>query len=283
MANARHVNESQSYALVVYAGADVRRSQQSAMVTWSTVSTRVRVSDYAAYVVYATEPFDMPRDSQEYALVVWGETPKGDENRTRAWVYTMDGHIFYVLDLGVEGTWVFDFDTSQWSQFATQGYTGWNMHVGTVWQDANRVVAGDLLYSYVWEMAPTDVVDEGFRSIEHIVTGGVMTRSRVSLGVESIRVSGSIGQMQDPTAGISTSMQFSDDAGATWCDPYVITVGVGQQSDGYEINYRSLGSFAQPGRVVRFIDEGGMLRIDGADIFLDDFDDEQELSGGQQQ
>lgn len=278
MANARFVHASQEYALVVTAGADVRRSQQSAMVTWSTSATRVRVSDYASLVVYATEPFDMPRVSQEYAVVVWGETPPGEENRTRAWTYTMDGHVFYVLDLGLEGTWVFDYDTNQWSEFKTEGYDNWNMHVGIVWQDANRVVAGDLLYSYVWEMAPTDLLDEEFRQVEHIATGGVVTRSRIGLDVASIRVSGSIGQMQDGTEGINTYLSFSDNAGASWSSEYDIVIAPGQQGSGFELNYRSLGTFIAPGRVVKFRDLGGMLRIDGADIFIDSFDDEQELS-----
>lgn len=298
MTDAVGAHSSQLAALVVYSGTDVRVSQSAALVAWASLAARVRVSqhaalvpfinqakrtrtsDEAALVVYATEPSNVPRTSQEFALVVWGTTPPGEENRSRAWSYTMDGHVFYVLDLGLEGTWVFDYDTNQWSEFETAGYSGWNMHVGAVWQTANRVVAGDLLNSYVWEMAPTDVLDEEFRPIEHLATGGVMTRSRVHLGVESVRLAGSIGQIQDDLDGISTFLRFSDDAGETWSTEYEVLVSPGQQSSGYEIAYRSLGSFMAPGRVFEFRDTGGMLRIDGADLFLEDFDDESELTPG---
>jgi hypothetical protein len=210
--------------------------------------------------------------SAEAAMVVCGVTPPGAENRTRAWTFVMDGHRFYVLDLGLEGTYVFDVSTGQWAQFRTQGYTGWNMRAGTVWQVANRIVAGDTLHGIVWEMSPDDLLDEEFRTVEHLVTGGLMTRSRVYYSVEAVRLSGSIGAVQDGEDGITTELRFSDDNGNTWSDTYT-TVVVEGEFDG-EIAYRSLGSFMAPGRIFEFRDIGGMFRIDGADAYINDFDDD---------
>lgn len=275
---------SQEYALVVYtAGVNdtPRTSQHYAMVPYTRAGRAARVTQEYALVVWTNGVHDAPRESQHYALVVWGITPPGAENRTRAWKFTLDGHLFYVLDLGVEGTFVYDMDTGEWSEFITSGFNNWNMHVGTTWQAPNRVVAGDLLDGYLLEINPTDVLDEDFRTIEHVVTGGVMTRSRVFLGVESIRLSGSVGQIQDDVDGVETKLRFSDDAGKTWSDYYVVTVGQGDFGD--ELAYRSLGSFMAPGRVFEFSDQGGMLRIDGADLFLENFDDESELTVGYRQ
>lgn len=256
----------------------IRVSQLPALMPWVFSSNAVRLSQQAALVTWTAGVHDVPRTSQMFALVPWGTTPPGDENRTRAWAFTLDGHLFYVLDLGQEGTYLYDMDTGQWWRARTGGYLGWNMRVGTTWQAPNRVMAGDTLNGYVWEMSPTDLLDEEFRTIEHIVTGGVVTRSRVSLGVESVRIAGSIGQVQDDIDGIATSMRFSDDAGKTWSEP--MTVLIDQGNFDKEIAYRSLGSFAAPGRVFEFSDIGGMLRIDGADLFLENFDDEQELGSG---
>lgn len=277
-------------ALVVYAPSPNRLSQLAAMTTYAyaaraavdsdlaafapyTSQARATdVSDLAALVVYAANPSNVPVVSNAPALVVWAELASGEEVRTRAWTFVMDGHKFYVLDLGEEGTYCYDLTTGQWCQFRTRGYAGWNMRAGTMWQAANRIVAGDLLSGIVWEMSPGDVTDEDFRTIEHIVTGGVMMRSRVFLAVEAVRIAGSIGAIQDDVDGITTTMRFSDDGGNTWSQPYVVVIGQGDFSG--EIAYRSLGSFMAPGRVIEFSDEGGMFRIDGADIFIENFDDE---------
>jgi len=264
----------QLYALVVHTPAKTRLSQQAALVPWISDAQRSRISTAAALVVYASQPNNLPRSAQESALVVWGSTPPGAENRTRAWTFVMDGHLFYVLDLGQEGTFLYDMDTGQWAQFRTQGYLGWNMRAGTVWQEPNRIVAGDTLYGMVWEMSPDDLLDEEFRTVEHIVTGGVMTRSRRYLSVESLRIAGSVGAIQDDLDGINTELRFSDNAGASWSEPYIVAID--QADYDAELAYRSLGSFMAPGRVFEFRDQGGMFRIDGADLFIEDFDDDSE-------
>lgn len=297
MTSALRARSDQQAALVVYDGGPAVRASQvqalvpfqfnsrearyadaAALVPYTTQARIVRESVNVALVVYAANPYNIPEDTQEYALVVWGTTPPGDENRSRAWCFTLDGHLFYVLDLGQEGTYLYDMSTGQWCQFRTEGFLGWNMRVGTTWQAPNRVVAGDTLYGYVWELSPTDLLDEEFRPIEHIATGGIMTRSRVYVGVEAVRIAASIGQVQDSENGILTKMKFSDDAGKTWSDDFVVQITEGDFDN--EIAYRSLGSFMAPGRVFEFSDLGGMLRIDGADLFAEDFDSEAELVTG---
>lgn len=286
---------SDAAALVVYAGTPVRvpqvaalvpytydssavrASQVAALVPYISLARAVRASDAAALVVYAAMPNNAPIVSDAAALVVWGVTDPASENRTRAWSFVLDGHRFYVLDLGQEGTWLYDLTTQQWSQWETAGFIGWNMRAGTMWQVANRIVAADTLYGDVWEMTPTDVDDESFRTITHVVTGGLMTRNRVSLSVDALRVAGSIGFVQDDLPGVTFNMRFSDDNGNTWSDYFSVLLVEGEW--GGEIAYRSLGSFHAPGRVFEFSDAGGLLRIDGSDVFINDFDDQSEKSG----
>lgn len=272
---------SQQYALLPYLfnSREARFSQLAGMVPYINAARRSMMSQEYALVVWTEGVNDVPRMSQHYALVPWASTPPGAENRTRAWVFTLDGHLFYVLDLGQEGTYVFDQSTSQWSQFRTEGFLGWNMKVGTTWEQPNRVVAGDTQYGEVWEMSPTDLLDEEFRPIEHIATGGISTRSRTGFSVDSLRVTGSFGALQDDENGVVTKMKFSDDAGKTWSEEYSVTLPA-EDWDG-EIAYRSLGTFAAPGRVFSFSDLGGMLRIDGADLFIDDFDSQAQLGSYQ--
>lgn len=270
-APSRYAWESQEAALVVIAGTfPVRNSQLAAAVVISPiVSVRAYASQMAALVVYQQSPNNVPKNSQFAALVVYGtETPT--ETRTRAWKFDWDGHTFYVLDLGVTGTFLFDITTGQWCQFQTDGFLGWNFRFGATFSEYGRVVGADTSYGLLYELDPQATLDEGFRNVIHTATGGIVTRSRVFQGVEMLRITGSQGFLEnsEPT---TLTMTFSDDNGATWSDPFVVTLTPGDF--GGEVSWTSLGSFMSPGRVFNFVDVGGMLRIDGADIFIENFDD----------
>lgn len=190
----------------------------------------------------------------------------------RAWTYTLDGHTFYVLDLGAEGTFVYDLDTEQWSQFQTNG-GNWSMVGGCMF--GQRIMAGDLATTDVWELVPSAVKDSGSNAYEitHITTGGVSLRTRNYISCSSLRVAASFGQLDD-VAGVNMTLSFSDDQGQTWTTPAVIALTEGNYSG--EIAWRSLGSFAAPGRIFQLTDSGGLIRIDGVDAMLDDFDDEKQ-------
>lgn len=195
-------------------------------------------------------------------------------SRKRAWSYVLDGHTFYVLDMGREGTFVYDTITSQWAQFITTGYLNWNFANGCMW--GQRIVAGDLITTDMWEMNPSSLFDNGATSIVHIVTGGVVTRSRVFHSVDSFNLACSIGQSQSASGTVLLS--FSDDQGKTWTDMNTITLTQGDF--GGEIAWNGLGSFESPGRIFRVTDTGGFLRIDGADAGIDGFDAENAAPGG---
>lgn len=291
MTTGRAGNTSQVAALVTYAAAAAPRASGLAAMMVLGAAARFAAADavaalvpyaaaadarapnasaVAALVPYADHYSALARASAVAELVVWGVAPPGAEARTRAWTFTLDGHPFYVLDLGEEGTFLYDISTSSWCRFSTDGYTGWNMRVGATWGEANRVVGGDTFNGIAWELDPDVTIDEGFRDIFHAATGGMMTRSRTFLGVESVRVIGSLGDL-DSDAPIAFALRFSDDNGATWSQYFNVEMAAGDFSG--EVAWRSLGSFAAPGRVFEFTDYGGLQRIDGADAFIEDFDD----------
>lgn len=190
----------------------------------------------------------------------------------RAWSFTMDGHTFYVLPLGPQGTWVFDASTREWSKWDTDTYgTFWNMIHGCMW--GYRVVACSGWSTDVWELAPSLLLDENIWEINHAVTGILDVRSRKYYAVDSIRITASAGLLDD-IGGATFTFQYSDDQGVTWSVPFTITLT--ESNSTQEIVWRSMGSFAAPGRVFQFSDVGGLVRIDGADVAIDNFDEDQE-------
>lgn len=194
--------------------------------------------------------------------------PNPATSRKRAWSYTLDGHTFYVLDLGRQGTFLYDTITSQWCQFITTGYNNWNFANGCMW--GQRIVAGDLLTTDMWEMDPSALFDNGATTIVHIVSGGVVTRNRIYHSVDVFSLACSSGQLQKQDGSATVQLSFSDDQGKTWTD--MAAIALTQSDYSQEIAWRSLGSFASPGRIFKITDSGGFLRIDGADAGIDGFD-----------
>jgi len=247
-----------------------RTSQVAMLVSYAPPSARkAQTTQIAGLVALQREVYTVPGTSQVVMLVAY-KTGVPDQSRTRAWSFTLDGHTFYVLNLGPEGTFVYDISTQQWAQFDTQGFGQWNLVNGTMWGQS-RIVGGDSVNSYVWELNPSAVLDEGWRDIAHVVTGGVQTRSRTFHSVEALRVTASVGQI-DEVNGATFTLKYSDDNGKTWSDPFTIELTQGNYDD--ELAYRSLGAFMAPGRIFELSDSGGLIRIDGADVFVDGFDED---------
>lgn len=198
----------------------------------------------------------------------------GAQSRRRAWTFTLDDHVFYVLDLGGQGTYLYDKTTGAWCKWitgdgSTTGFLGWDIVNGTQWE-RDRIVGGDYISTDIWEMQPAATTDcGGAFPIQHIVTGGLLKRSRVYSSCEAFSLACSVGQLD--TNGATVELAFSDDLGKTWTVADE-TQTLAQGDYDAEITWRSLGSFNSPGRMFRVTDIGGFVRIDGADASIDNFD-----------
>lgn len=198
--------------------------------------------------------------TQMAVLAAYG-TGEPFTQRQAAWTFTLDGHKFYVLPLGPESDWAFDVTTDSWCQLQTEGFNGINFTHGVMW--GLRIMGGDILYPYLYELDPNQALDEDWRAITHVVTGGIPLRGRYNVGVSNFTLTGSGGTIQEVDNTISLS--FSDDNGYTWSPDFDITM-TGQGSQKFIWN--ALGSFTNPGRVFKITDTAGPMRIDGADVVL---------------
>jgi hypothetical protein len=188
------------------------------------------------------------------------------ESRKRCWTFVADGHTFYVLDLGDEGTFVYDITTQQWSSFVTSGFTRWDMLNGVMW--GTRVVGGDIDTTDVWEHKATTIQDNDALGIAHVCTGKVLSRDRVYHSVGTVRVAGSLSAIDDLISA-DINLRYSDDNGKTWSDYFTVTVTPGVYDD---VAFDGLGAFKSPGRIFELSDTGGLLRIDGVDAEIDGFE-----------
>lgn len=198
--------------------------------------------------------------SQAAELIAFG-TGVPSTQSSASWTFVLDGHRMYVLPLGPEGDWAWDFTTQEWCQLQSQGFPGMNFTHGVMW--GLRIMGGDVLYTYLYELDPTQGLDEGWREVQHMVTGGIATRARAAIGAANVTLTASVGLDQEDDQGIS--LAFSDDNGVTWSEEFTLPLtDVGTQ----QLLWPALGSFSAPGRVFRFTDYSGPVRLDGADVVL---------------
>lgn len=240
-----------------------------AVVGGQPIATEVLSSQiFALAPVSGVGTESLSNTSQIFGLLVYG-TGAVDRFVQRAWTFDLDGHSFYVLQLGKQGTFILDKTTGVWCQWETEGFETWNMENGWTW-DGDRIIAGDNSSPIVWEYNPNSTLDDDFRPMRRKVTGVIPLRGRDTLTILGMHLSASLG---DSAAGAEIRMRFSDNQGKDWSMWY----GISLEPNNFNqvLNFRSLGTARAPGRVFEVEDFGGPVRIDTAelDIYTDEDDE----------
>jgi hypothetical protein len=276
MASAVYTADSQLG--VLFAGTTTgtpRASQLIALAAFGPPETKfARMSQAQLLVARSGGEGDVStRISQAVLMAAYGSGVP-DSTRADSWTFVLDGHRFWVLPLGPEGDWAYDTVTKQWSQFITQGFDGLNFAHGVMW--GLRIFGSDLLYPFLYELNADQADDEGFRPVEHIVTGALSTRAPNMIGVANFRLTGSVGVLSD--ASTAVNLKFSDDNGLSWVGPFTINLAQGQTNQ--PLVWSALGSFTAPGRIFQVSDSGGMLSLYGADVALNNYDEDGNSNTG---
>jgi hypothetical protein len=264
MAEARVIQASLSAAVADEPGANVAAA--AALVAYTAAElAQARVAQGAMMAAYSNEP---AADVSQAAIMVAYQTGVPGLFRSRAWTFDFDGHVFYVLNLGTQGTFLFDTTTGQWSKFDTGGYGIWNMLRGITW--GQYTIGADALVPVTWKLDPYSPLDEEWRPIEHIVTAMIPRRTRTGLNNDSFTLTVSAGYNGNDDAEVR--FRFSDDNARTWRATYYTTLRQGDYAQ--DLEWTSLGVIQAPGRVFEVRDVGGFIRIDDAGADLNGIDND---------
>lgn len=213
--------------------------------------------------------------TQSYTLAV--VRGKIDNPKLRSWTFTLDDHDFWVLKLGTyKKTLVYDLLTGCWSWWNSDTDATWRASVGLNWRSSgsvpynngSNIVVGDDSTGTLWVLDPLAPVDDDVtttdvHTFQRIATGQIPTSGRTWVPVYEVDLSCSLGQPASTAS--SVTMTYSDDQGATYTtavEPMSVTIGDYNQL----FQWRSLGRFRSPGRIVRIIDDGAFARIDNMTI-----------------
>jgi len=200
--------------------------------------------------------------------------------KVRAWTFTLDGHDFYILRLGNKETIVYDLTSEQWYSWGTGNNALWQAYTGINWTGGNRlsavagsnVTVGSDANGSIWFLNPTSDTDGGLfpestpAPFLRRVTGQVLSKGYSSYRVNQVQLLGSIGSLTESDLNTIT-LSYSDDRGHSYVNAGTVTVS----GEDYEarVDWRSLGSFRQPGRLFRLEDFGALRRVDSLTMTTD--------------
>lgn len=243
-------------------------SQAVMMVAHAPPSTRyVRTSQLVGLVSDLGPP--VPACSQLVGLIAF-RTGSVENLKMRAWSFALDGHTFYSITLGEQGTFVYDESTEQWAKWQTQGLPGWNMEIGTTWH--GKTIAADQSQPIIYALNPTSFIDDGFKTQIRRVTGGVSMRGRDFPANYAFRITASLGEpdVADtlPATSPVINLSYSDDQGKSFVDAGDVVIT--SLDFVQEIAWLSLGTMQPPQRVFRVTDTGAIVRLDDADAEFDE-------------
>jgi hypothetical protein len=196
----------------------------------------------------------------------------------RAWTFSLDGHDYYVLRLGMMGTLVYDTYSEEWMDWDAFGEIYWPVNCGMNWvggiglaeQYGSNVLVGDDTYGLIYFLNPAQPYDQNPESLdpqqeiffERVIQGQLPMTGREVLPCYACWLTTDMGA--PAYIGAAVQLEISDDAGATYDDMGTVTVTLGENSP--ELSWYSLGQISAPGRLFRITDDGAVARIDGMEM-----------------
>ncbi len=127
----------------------------------------------------------------------------------RTWTFPWEGHTFAALRIG-DATFVYDFSTGEWSEWASFGRGAWRAHVG-IFKDG-EVIAGDDTTGQIWAFSGEELTDDGaliVRSFTALLGKGPVL-------VDNIVIDCSSGQSPVYGEDAMIEARLSRDGGFTW-------------------------------------------------------------------
>lgn len=281
IAGVKKVSEFASLALADYSGVNV---EQLVMITLGSIPTQydftselvsLALMQIAARQELVSELVELAsiqgKVVDQVSQLVMLSMVRADpgKRQLRAFTFNQDGHSFYVLQLGAQGTVVYDQLTKKWSEWKSYLYNNWKANYGITYQGG--AIAGSIDSNMIYNIDPLWMFDERTLPIVSTITGGYPMRMRNSVTCDEIMVTSSVGWVSG-TVNAQLQLRTSDDFSKTWVDRGTLDMSTATPQT--EVSWRSLGLINAPGRIFELTDLGGAAqRINSMEMFSRDVND----------
>ena len=268
------VSGSGSQAQVVSLADSTVSAANLAQITAQTVYRKPAVTGYESQTGNVVVAESKPTALLSQINVMGVHKIKAANPSLVAWTFTMDGHSYYVLQLGNHETLIYDQTTEQWMTWADGNDDIWKIVSGRNWINSgnkadtygSNVVVGDYTTGSLYILDPLYPYDDqpaGTSSVRftRLVHGIVTTPTADRIRCYSVDLYGSMGTSTDE---FDVTLFYSDDNGNNYADAG--TVQTPANDFNLRMQWRSLGSFSRPGRLFKIIDTGAIQRVDGVEV-----------------
>lgn len=274
--------------------ADVRVTQGATLVALRLAAERAVVEQAGALIAYNVPADSLRATAASLVMSIQRETNvratqanilaavigRTYDPVVRAWTFSLDGHDFYVLRLGMRETLVYDTYSKQWVEWDSGDLPFWRPSTGATWVGAqnlgvnygSNIVAGDDLFGVLWLLDPLLPYDDNPNEnrqqtqlpFERVVTGQIVAKGRQPIPCYAVFLSG---DNYDITAGFTSQVELevSDDQGRTFVSCGAVTSPVDYALQ-LPAQWLSLGQITAPGRIFRITDNGVLTRIDTLEV-----------------
>lgn len=274
---------SQFDASAVTAGdASAQVSQFDALSVFNFPSEEIQTSQLDFMLSLERQGIDaaMEVSQLDYIAVVRGRIANP---KVRAWTFSLDGHDYYVLQLGDDGTILYDTLSEQWYDWGSGDGFIWRAGTGANWLGGrtfadiygSNIIVGDDSIGVLYFLNPEGIADEDpvqgaeyMRPFLREINGQVAVKGYDARACYGVSLMGSIGENLDSSLTAIT-LYTSDDEGHNYDEHETINIATDDFNARVDWN-SGLGSFEAPGRLFRVRDYGALQRIDWLEMSTDE-------------
>ncbi len=278
MANAvgADVDQGHILAAVRQTAPDIHATQGFAITAYNVPARNVTADQ--AHSMLSIRALAHVQVTQTHSLVVCRGRVASPQ--VRAFTFTLDGHDFYALRLGDQGTILYDASTQQWVDWRSTDLDFWRVNAAINWVGAQKlgaqygtdILVGDDTWGLLYFLDPEQAYDDPPDylspiqqfSFERIAMAQTTVPGRQYVPCYAIFLDGDNYGLTAVDFVPSVELETSDDQGQTFISHGVITVQPNTENQNYR--WYSLGQMESPGRLFRITDNGILARIDSMEM-----------------
>lgn len=162
-----------------------------------------------------------------------------------AWGFPWQGHVFYCLTIGDQGTFVYDLTTDRWSKWLTYGQDRWLPGLGAIGWD-NFPLVGDTVTGSIYTLSASKFTDDGLAIVAYLTFGQALSGQRPTL--PSLTIEMVTGYATETGQGSNPIIQvrFSRDGGIVYGPWRQAGLGLAGEYN-KRVRFNRIGQFKPPG------------------------------------
>ena len=162
-----------------------------------------------------------------------------------AWGFAWQGHVFYCLTIGDQGTFVYDLTTDRWAKWLTYNQDRWLPGLGAIGWD-NFPLVGDVVTGSIYTLSSSTYTDDGQPIVGVLTFGSALVGQRPVFGALSVDMATGYAEEVGQGSNPLVQVRFSRDGGQVYGPWRQGSLGL-QAEYNKRVRFNRIGQFKPPG------------------------------------